>query len=155
VRAVDPDGLVRMTSMTAEVAREEAPWRTGLRLFVFFAIFTTLLAGVGLYALLSATVAEETHEVGIRMALGASAMQIAAAVLKDGGRTAAAGVALGVVAALAGARFAGSVLFGVSPTDPVSLLAVAAGLLLLATGAALAPAIRAAHVDPIVSLRVE
>src|SRR5262249_35987302 len=58
VRAVDLDGLVRVTSMTAEVAREEAPWRTGLRLFVFFALFTTLLAGVGLYALLSATVAE-------------------------------------------------------------------------------------------------
>lgn len=155
VRAIDPDGLVRMTSMTAEVAREEAPWRTGLRLFGFFALFTTLLAGVGLYALLSATVAEETHDVGIRMALGATATRIAAEVLKRGGGTAAVGVGVGVVAATVCARFAGSMLFGVSPTDPVSVVAVAASVLLVAAIAGLAPALRAARVDPIVSLRAE
>jgi len=155
VRAVDPDGLVGLASMTAEVAREEAPWRTGLRFFVLFALFTTLLAGVGLYALLSATVAEATHEVGIRMALGASAMQIAADVLKDGGRTAAVGVAAGMVVALAVARFGRSMLFGVAPTDPLTLVAVTALLLLLALVAALRPALRAMRIDPIVALRVE
>lgn len=155
VRSVDPDGLIGLTAMSAEVAREEAPWRTGLRCFVFFALFTTLLAGVGLYALLSATVAEQTHEVGIRMALGASASQIAAGVLKDGGRTAAIGIGVGVGAALAGARFAGSVLFGVSPSDPATLVAVAAALMLLTAIAGLVPALRAMRVDPVVSLRAE
>jgi predicted permease len=155
VRTVDPDGLVRFVLMTDEVAREQAPWRTGLQFFAFFALFTTLLAVVGLYALLAAGVAEETHDLGVRMALGASARQIAAGVLKNGGRTAIVGVCAGLAASLGAARVADSVLFGVSASDPASLIAVAAGLLLLAALAGLVPAVRATRVDPIVALRSE
>ena len=155
VREGDPDGLVGLTLMSDEVAREQAPWRTGLRLFAVFALFTTLLAVVGIYALLAATVAEETHDLGVRMALGASARQIAAAVLKDGGRTAATGVGAGVVAAMATARFGRSLLFGISPSDPATLISAAVGVMLLAAIAALIPALRAARVDPILALRAE
>ena len=155
VRDVDPDGLVRMTQMSDEVAREQAPWRTGLRCFAFFALFTTLLATVGLYALLAATVAEETHDLGVRMALGASPRQIAAGVLKDGGRTVATGIGVGVLVALVAARVAAAMLFGVSASDPVSLLVVAGSLILFAGAAGLVPAIRAMRVDPIVALRIE
>jgi putative ABC transport system permease protein len=155
VRAVDPDGLVGFVRMTDEVAREQAPWRTGLQFFALFALFTTLLAVVGLYALLAAGVAEETHDLGVRMALGATGTQIAAGVLKDGGRTAIAGVCAGIVVSLGTARIVGSMLFGVAPSDPVSLIAVAAALLVLSALAGLVPALRATRVDPIVALRHE
>jgi putative ABC transport system permease protein len=120
-----------------------------------FGVLALVLASVGLYGLLSYMVTERAPEIGVRVALGADKAQIVALILSQGMRTAVVGIAVGLAAALALTRLMKSVLFGVSPLDPVSL--VAASLLLIAASflACYIPARRAAGSDPNSALRCE
>jgi putative ABC transport system permease protein len=125
---------------------------------VFFAVFAAvalLLAGIGIYGMMSFSVAQRTHEIGLRMALGARQQQVLGQVLREGMLTALAGTALGAVGAtLAGRALAGAV-YGVDASNPVTFVAVAVTLLAAALIACLVPARRAASVDPMVTLRSE
>jgi ABC-type antimicrobial peptide transport system permease subunit len=125
---------------------------TATMLFVF-GITGMALAALGTYGLVAYIVKQSTHEIGIRMALGASARSIVVAFLTRGLRLGTLGVAIGVLAALSGSRFLGSVLFGVSATDTTSFtwaLAIVLGGVVLAT---IVPAWRAARINPIAALR--
>ena len=99
--------------------------------------------------------AEQAHEFGIRLALGATAGRVVGEVLAAAGRTAFVGAGLGLVAAAAGGRVVQAMLFGVSPLDAVAVTIAPAGILVLAVAASVIPARRAARIDPIVSLRAE
>ncbi len=114
-----------------------------------------LVAGLGLYSVLSYLVVQRTHEIGVRMALGAGGRQIMALVLRDSLVTASVGVVLGVAAAWYAGRYLEGLLFETSPHDPGVLCAAALTLLGAATAAALLPALRARRVDPMRALSAE
>ncbi|HEY7789102.1 MAG TPA: ABC transporter permease [Vicinamibacterales bacterium] len=120
-----------------------------------FALLATLLAAVGLYGVLAYTVAQRTKEIGLRMALGADAARVRGMVLRQVGKMTLIGSAVGLVAAIALARVAKSVLFQLQPTDPGVLALSVVLLALVALGAGLIPAHRAAQVDPMHALRYE
>ncbi len=120
-----------------------------------FGLLALTLACVGLYGLLAYSVAQRTKEIGIRMALGAQGPRVIALVLKGGARLVVIGIALGLPAAWAASRWVESMLFGLTPTDPV---AIGGAIVLLTAAAQLAaylPARRASRVDPLVALRQE
>lgn len=131
------------------------PRQTFLTLLGFFALTGVALAAIGIYGLLAHLVARRTREIGVRMALGATRSNVLALTLRQGGRLIALGVALGLVMSLAATRFIQSKLFGISPVDPVTLLAVVTLLSLIALLACWLPARRASRVDPMVALRYE
>ncbi len=129
--------------------------RIMLRLLSAFAGLALLLAGVGLYGVLSYIVGQRTREVGIRMALGATAASVRQLILGQGLRLAAIGLGAGLLAAFGLARLMGSLLYGVSPYDPLSLGAVSFLLVVIGLFSSWLPARRAAKVDPMVALRAE
>jgi predicted permease len=129
--------------------------RIGRRLLALLGALGLALAALGIHGVVAYTVAQRTREVGIRVALGASASNAVSVVLRQGLRPVAAGLVVGGVASLAAARAARGLLFGVSPFDPVSLAAAAALLGAAAVVACWAPARRVAQVDPALSLRAE
>jgi predicted permease len=114
-----------------------------------------LLSGVGLYGLIAYTVGQRTTEIGVRIAVGAGLDRVVRMVITQSLKLAVAGVVLGLIGALILARLMRSLLFGVSPTDPITLAAVALVLILLALAASFLPARRAARVDPVEALRME
>ena len=124
-------------------------------LMTVFAGSALMLAAVGIYGVLSYFVNERTHEVGIRMALGASRREVLWLVVNRGLRVTFIGVVIGMVASFGLTRILGSMLFGVRPTDPLILLAVSFLLMGVALVASYLPARRAMRVDPIVALRYE
>ena len=147
--------IVRIMTMDRMMAISEAQRRFVMILFEAFGIVALALAAVGLYGVLSGSVAERIHEIGVRMALGATRNNILLLALRDGMQLTAFGVLLGICGALAAARVTASLLFGISALDPVSWFAM---LALLATVAALAcwiPAWRGSKVDPAITLRSE
>jgi predicted permease len=125
------------------------------RLSSFFGILALILACIGLYGLLSYEVSRRTREIGIRMALGAGQRDVLRMVVEEGLELTIAGAVFGVAAALAVTRYLGSILYGVHPGDPVTLIVVAAILMIVALAACWIPARRAARVDPMVALRYE
>jgi putative ABC transport system permease protein len=125
---------------------------TATMLFVF-GVAGMALAALGTYGLVSYLVKQSTHEIGIRMALGASARSIVVAFLTRGLRLGAIGVMLGVASALAASRFLGSVLFGVSATDAASFTRALLLVLVGVMAATVVPAWRAARINPISALR--
>jgi putative ABC transport system permease protein len=156
VAAVDADiPVTKVRAMEGLIAESFAPRRFNLLLLGGFAVLALLLAGVGLHGVISYAVAQRTHEVGVRLALGASRGSILRLVVGHGLALVLAGVALGAVGALALSRFVASMLFGVRPTDPATFVAVAVLLVAVALLACYRPARRAAGVDPIVALRYE
>lgn len=155
LRQVDPDGIIDVVPMDRVVEAQEAPWRTNLRLFGVFAVLTVLVAGVGVFAMLAATVVEQSHEIGVRAALGATAWRIVRDVLGQGMQTVAAGLLVGVGTFLACSRFLRSMLFEINPVDGVTLVSAACSLITIAILACAVPAFRAARVDPAVCLRSE
>jgi ABC-type antimicrobial peptide transport system permease subunit len=137
------------------VARSIASQRFSLILLGAFAGLALLLAGIGIYGVLSYLVGQRTHEIGLRMALGAQRLDVLRMVLQDGARMTLAGTAIGIVAALGLTQLMASMLFGVRPTDPVTFGLVAVVLCGIALFACYLPARRAAKVDPMVALRYE
>lgn len=137
------------------VARSIASQRFTLILLGAFAGLALLLAGIGIYGVLSYLVGQRTREIGVRMALGAQRLDVLRMVLSDGARMTMAGAFIGLVAALALTRLMASMLFGVRPSDPITFAAVAVLLCGIALFACYIPARRAAKVDPVVALRYE
>lgn len=173
LRSSLPPDSVAESARQAVWARDEALPLAGLRsmdevlrdsltrprfvtlLVVVFAGLALLLAAVGTYGVLSYTVAERTSEIGIRMALGAGASRVLEIVLAQGMVLTGAGLVLGMAGALLLARFLESFLFGVEPTDALTLLSVPFVLLLVALAACAVPAYRAMRVSPVEALRCE
>ena len=124
-------------------------------LMTIFAALGVLLAAVGIYGVISYIVAQRTHEVGIRMALGATPRDVLRMVLGEGVKMTLVGVAIGLLAVFGVTRLMANMLFGVSPHDPLTLVGVASLLILVAVAACYIPAHRATKVDPIVALRHE
>ncbi|MGH9840046.1 MAG: ABC transporter permease [Blastocatellia bacterium] len=147
--------IQRLATMEELLAEATAPRRFKLLLFGMAAVVALLLAGVGVYGVMAYLVAQRTHELGIRLALGAQRSDILRLVLGQGMQLALAGLALGLVAALALTRWLKNLLFGISATDPLTFVMIAlllAGITLLAC---YLPARRATRVDPLVALRHE
>ena len=126
-----------------------------LVLLVVFAGIAVLLATIGVYGVVSYSVSQRTQEIGIRVALGARSGDVSRLVLREGLLLGGLGVAVGLAAAFATTRVLGSLLFDVTPTDPVTLASVAFLLLAVALAATLWPARRATKVDPMMALRYE
>ena len=120
-----------------------------------FALLALVVACIGLYGLLSFEVTQRTHEVGVRMALGASPRQVFGLVVRQGIRVVAIGAVTGIATALALTRYLGSLLYGVRPIDPLAYVAVTVLLLIVTMAACYIPARRATKVDPMVALRYE
>lgn len=140
---------------TQQIAMTHFQERLLSRLSSFFAVLATVLACIGLYGLLSYEVAMRTRELGIRMALGAQKRHLMKLVVRQGIILSIAGVILGMAGAFAVTRFMASMLYHVRPNDPVTFVAVAALLVLVALAACSIPARRAMRVDPMVALRAE
>jgi len=119
-----------------------------------FALVALILAAVGLYGVTSYAVAQRTRELGIRLALGAQPGDVLRAVLGQGARLAAAGLAIGMVVSLALTRVMATLLFGVGARDPMTFVGVGALLALVSGVACYIPARRAMRVDPVVALRM-
>lgn len=147
--------VTEMQTMDAIVDRAQAGTRFHLLLIGVFAVIAALLAGVGLYGVLSTVVRQRTAEIGLRMALGAAPASIFSAMVGQGLRLSAVGIAIGLVAALGLTRVMTSMLVGVRATDPCTFAAMAAVFLLIAAAASWLPARRAAALDPISALRQE
>ena len=112
-----------------------------------------MLAVSGIYGVLSYTVAQRTAELGIRLAIGASARQLAVLVVSHGSRIAVLGVGAGVIGSLLLGGMLSSLLYGITPADPLVLTGVAVSVFVIATAAAVVPAIRAARLDPVSAIR--
>jgi predicted permease len=137
------------------IVRSLAPKRFSMILLGVFATLALVLSSIGIYGVLSYLVGQRTHEIGIRIALGAQQRNVFMLILGEGTKTALIGVAIGLAAALGLTRLMASVLYGVSATDPFTFAAVAVVLTLVALVACYIPARRAMRVDPIVALRYE
>ncbi len=138
-----------------QVARSTTNQRLVAQLSTFFGLLAVFLSCIGIYGLMSYVVTRRTNEIGIRMALGAERSQVLWLVMRESLWLVALGIAIGVPVALAGNRLVKSMLFGLQASDPVSLLAGVAVLLVVAGLAGYLPARRASLVDPMVSLRYE
>ncbi|HEY4130318.1 MAG TPA: FtsX-like permease family protein, partial [Gemmatimonadaceae bacterium] len=156
VRAMDPGlPIVDLRSMDDVFGDSVSRQRFLSTLLAIFAGVALLLAAIGTYGVLSYLVTERRREIGIRVALGASAAGIVRLVLRQGLTLTVAGIAVGVIGALALARLTQSLLFGVSPSDPTTYLSVGAAIVVVALLACLVPAQRAMRVDPLVAIRDE
>lgn len=154
--AIDPDlafGRIASLGMEIEASVDQPRFRamvTGV-----FALLALLLAAIGVYGLISFTVAERTREIGIRVALGAAPAQVMGTVIREGLVLALAGIAIGLVAAFAAARALSSFLFGVNTGDPLTFSMVSVLILLVALLASYIPSRRALTIDPLAALRAE
>jgi putative ABC transport system permease protein len=156
IYAVDPQQPVgRIRPLDDFVAESLARARFAMSLFAVFSGVALLLAGIGIYGVMAYSISQRTSELGIRMALGAQTGDVVAMVFRQGGRLIAAGLAIGLAAALILTRFLESMLYGVRSYDPVTFVAIVAVLAAIAALACLLPARRAARVDPLTALRAE
>jgi putative ABC transport system permease protein len=156
IAAVDPGlGISDVATMEQVMADSTSDRRLNMLLFALLGGLALALATVGIYGVVAYSVTQRSHEIGVRMAIGAKPGDVVRMVLGEGGRLAVAGVATGSVIAIAGARLIRGLLFEVSATDPLTFAGVAAGLLAVALLASYIPARRATRVDPMVALRGE
>jgi putative ABC transport system permease protein len=156
VRAVDPQlALWSAHSIDELLATPLAEPRLGAFLLSGFGLAALLLAAIGLYGVMASAVREQTREIGVRMALGATPVRLRRDVLGRALIVTSIGTVVGVAGALASSRLVSSLLFEVSPPDPVTLVGVSVLLVAVAMGAAYLPARRATRVDPAIALRTD
>jgi putative ABC transport system permease protein len=156
VQEIDPnEALGEIQKMDEIVNASTADSRLSGFLLGLFAALALFLASVGIYGVMSSAISQKTHEIGIRMALGAQHKDVLRLVLRQGLQLVLAGLALGVAASLGLTRFLAGLLFGVTATDPATFAGVISLLALVALAACYIPARRAAKVDPMVALRYE
>ncbi len=156
VQAIDKDQPISETRLMDDLLSESvAPRRFPMVLFSLFAGVAMLLAAVGIYGVMSYSVTQRTHEIGIRMALGAGQKDVLRLVLRQAITVALIGIAAGLGGAFALTHLMSSLLFGVSATDPVTFVAIPVVLIGVALAACAVPARRAMKVDPMVALRYE
>ncbi|MCI0489449.1 MAG: ABC transporter permease [Blastocatellia bacterium] len=156
VWAIEKDAPISSIATMEDVIAEQL-WqaRFSMLLLGLFAGVSMMLAGIGIYGVMSYSVAQRTHEIGIRMALGAGRSDILRMVIKQGITLAIAGVLIGLAAAFALTRVMEGLLYGVSATDPMTFSSIALLLVTVAIAACIIPARRAMRVDPMVALRYE
>jgi hypothetical protein len=142
-------------SATGMAETTMAPTTIGAGVIGGFGGLALTLAAIGLYGVIAYAVSLRTREVGIRMALGAARGQVLRLVLRQGGRLALLGIAIGTLASLGVGQLLSSMLYGVSPFDPLAYVVAASVLLLVAALANLAPALAAARIDPLKALRLD
>jgi putative ABC transport system permease protein len=156
ILSVDKDQpVINVATMDEIVARSAAQPELRSRLFLIFATLALLLAAIGIYGVLSYSVAARTHEIGIRVALGAQRGEILSSVLCRALGMVALGVGVGIVTAIGLSRLVSSALYGVTTTDPLTYAVVTVVILTVAALAGGLPAYRASKVDPIVAMREE
>jgi putative ABC transport system permease protein len=154
ISALDADYMLyHVMTMEQLVAESYAPRSFQTWLFGLFAAVALALAAVGVYGVISYAVSRRTHEIGIRIALGAQAGDVLRMLVSHGMRLVSIGVALGLAAALALTRVLKNLLFHVSATDPVTFALIALLMVAVALIASYIPARRATKVDPMVALR--
>jgi predicted permease len=146
---------VTVTPFTEVVGGQISSWRLGATMFVAFGILALVLAAIGLYSVIAYSVVQRTHEMGVRVALGAQSGDVVRLVVGQGVRLGASGVAIGTVIALATAKWIKPLLFAESPRDPAVFVVVTTTLLAVTIAASWVPARRAARVDPNVALRTD
>jgi putative ABC transport system permease protein len=156
VLAIDPDQPVYNINTMEQLRSDSiAPDRLNLMLLACFAAVALILATVGIYGVMAYSVTQRTHEIGIRMALGARQSDVLGMVIRQGMKLAIGGLAIGVAGAWLATRAMTSLLFGVSATDPVTFAVISILLIGVALGACFVPARRATKVDPMIALRYE
>jgi putative ABC transport system permease protein len=155
VQRMNPAIVPQFRTSEQQYAAQLAPRRLNLVLIGLFGGTALLLALAGIYGSIAFHVARRTHEIGVRIALGAKPARVISMVVRRSLLLAGLGVAAGLAIALGASRLASSLLYGIAPHDPVSYAVGAAVLLLAAVAAGLIPALRAAHVDPVTALRSE
>jgi hypothetical protein len=141
--------------LSNRLGRQTRSWTLGATMFTIFGALSLLLAAIGLYSVVAFTVAQRVHEFGVRVALGASGGSLLRLTVMRGVLPVVAGLGVGVVVALLGARLVEGMLFELSPRDPTVFVSVSALLLFVAVAASLVPAVRATRVDPMLALRSE
>ncbi|MGH9767659.1 MAG: ADOP family duplicated permease [Blastocatellia bacterium] len=156
VRAADKEiPISNLQTMERLMDKSVAPRRFNMLLLGAFALVGLALAAVGLYGVMSYTVTQRTREIGVRMAMGAQTGDVLRLVIGEGMKLALIGALLGLAGALALTRLLKTLLFGVSATDPLTFIGIAALLIIVALLACWIPALRAAKVDPMVALRID
>ena len=156
IRAVDANlGVSEVATMARVLSDSTSDRRLNMLLFALLGGLALALATVGVYGVVAYSVSQRTHEIGVRMAIGARPADVVRMVLNEGGKLALIGVALGSAIALAGARAIRGLLFNVSAADPVTFTLVTSGLLTVALLASYIPARRATRIDPMIALRGE
>src|SRR5215213_7192598 len=156
ISALDKDQAVfNVRTMEQALAQSVAAHRFSMILLAVFALLALVLAAVGIYGVISYSVAQRTREVGIRMALGAKTIDVLNLVMRDGLKLVLIGIVVGIAGALLLTRLMATLLFGVTATDAVTYVTVALGLIIVALFACCIPARRATKVDPLVALRFE
>jgi len=155
-QSVSPDlPYIDVQPLTSMMASQLRPWKLGAQLCTLFGAIAAIIAALGLYSAISHSVTRRHHELGVRRALGAQLADVLRLVLGQGVRATLAGIGVGLLTALASARFIRDLLFETSPRNPMVLAAVSATMLVVATVATLIPALRASRVDPVTALRAD
>jgi putative ABC transport system permease protein len=149
------DSYVTVTPLTEIIAQQTHAWQLGATMFTIFGLLALALAAIGLYAVISYTIERRTREIGVRIALGARAGSVLWIGVRQGLLLAGLGTGIGILVALALARSFASLLFNESPRDPLVYLTAAGLILAVAAVASIIPALRAARLDPSVTLRSE
>ncbi|HEX6162115.1 MAG TPA: FtsX-like permease family protein, partial [Vicinamibacterales bacterium] len=154
VRELDPNlPIFQVRTMEEVAARSVERRRWTMTLLAWFAVLAVAMAAAGIYGVMAHLVSLRTPEIGVRLTLGAKPGAVMAQVLREGATQAAIGLLIGLAASLALMRGMRTILFGIEPTDPITLVSVGVSLMIVALLAVAVPAVRAMRVDPITALR--
>jgi ABC-type antimicrobial peptide transport system permease subunit len=154
VRRIAPTALIENVMTVAQIKDQSvAPRRLNAALISMFGILAVIIAAVGIAGVLAFSVSARTNEIGIRMSLGARRAQVQGMILREGGVLLLIGLVLGVAGAFFGGTFIRGLLFGVEPHDPITLIGVAVMMAAIGIIACWIPALRAARIDPAITMR--